>query len=97
MKNAVTIQTSNTALQPVIDYCQQHRGSTMEIRRRFCRATGREWPKNTIMRWLHRDPDRRIEPLFGSGLLLLHIGREVMRQGVTKKDQRSNPKDVATG
>ena len=78
MKDAATQRISDKALEPLIKYCAAHRGTITKIREVFNKRTGKEWNRDNFERWLNPDRNKRIQPLFGTGLLLSEIGRKVI-------------------
>src|SRR3989442_3337359 len=58
------------AMQPVIDAAHDRRGFVPELARKLTERTGQKFWETDVYRWLHADPERRTEPLFGLGLLI---------------------------
>lgn len=62
---------SDKALKPIIDYCQSHRGSLTRLAEIMTRiAKGAVFHRQVIETWVHPDPSRRTQPLYGTALLL---------------------------
>lgn len=77
------------ALQPIIDFCAQNPGTQALIRAELDRQTGLRWDRINIMRWLHPDPEKRVEPGLGAGLLLVEAGHEVVARERRKQKRRA--------
>ena len=54
------------------------RGVITEVAKQLKRRTGRKVRLQTVAAWLHEDPERRQQPRFGVGLLLVQIGKEII-------------------
>lgn len=80
MKDKVTTKRANAELEPLITFAAENRGTIAEVRRRLDKATKKQWDPDIVANWLHKDPKKRTMPLFGVGLLLVEIGREIMAE-----------------
>lgn len=80
MKDPVTQKISDKALMPVIRFCAANRGTISRIREEFNKRTKKEWRRDNFERWLNPSPEKRIQPLFGTGILLVEIGSKVIQQ-----------------
>jgi hypothetical protein len=85
-----TTSITNKAFQPLIDFCHANRGAITRLKKRFDHVTGREWRRHNFERWLHPDPDSRVEPSYGSGVLLVAIGKEIMENQSEARHKRSS-------
>ena len=75
---AVTFGIYCQAVQPLIDWCAEHPGAKTQIRIAMERQAGRSIRKENITRWMAADVVKRVEPSYGSGVLLLRIGATLM-------------------
>ncbi len=60
-------QAWRAAVQPIVDYCERHRGARSEI----ARLLNGSMPQPRVSEYLSADPERRVHPSLGAGLLLL--------------------------
>jgi hypothetical protein len=80
MKHPLTSRLSNEQIGPLARFVRSQKGGLTEITRRLYSATGKRWNRASIEDWLHPKPNRRTQPLFGSGLLLVKICREYQEE-----------------
>ncbi len=78
MKNTKTL--AHTALKPLIDYRNENRGAVTDITNRYNAGLDAQVSRTTIERWLHPEPDKRTEPLFGAGLRLIEVWHNIERE-----------------
>ena len=72
----------------VIAWVRDRYGAAEALRSAYERALGRPFPRDTMDRWLHPDPAKRTQPLYGSGKLFLAVAGTVMAEwdkGETQK------------
>ena len=87
MKSDITIYLSQKEITPVIKFCASNRGAIARIHELYQKALGKPISRVNIERWLNKDPARRIQPLHGSGMLLLNVANKVMAMDRGKIDQ----------
>jgi hypothetical protein len=75
-----TTARANRALQHIIKYCAENRGTMTDIQREFNRRTKQDLGHLPFVRWLHQDPAKRTEPLLGTGLLLIEVGNKIIEK-----------------
>ena len=77
MKKAAK-QRANEFLQPVIDDVNgpDSYGAKSELTEDLENVTGEPVGRHKIERWLHPDPERRVQPGLGSGLLLVETWKK---------------------
>lgn len=90
MKNPFTRKVARNQLETIIKFCEQNHGAVAEIRREYERQTGTSVGREALQKWLASDPAKWAEPLFGSGIMVVKVGNEVMRRWKTlKKSEKS--------
>lgn len=67
------------ALQPLVDHCNATVGSKVELAKRMSDALGYHIHRQIAEGWTHPDPIRRVEPKLGQGIVLLHVGADMMK------------------
>lgn len=80
MKDKQSTKVANQKLEPLIRLVHGRRGLVGEVQARLTRRTRKQWRYENLSRWLHPDPARRTQPLFGVGLLLVEIGEELAKE-----------------
>jgi len=61
-------------LKPIMERAREERGFVSRLTSEMnllSRGSGKEWSRQEIERWLGKDPTRRVEPSYSSGLLLM--------------------------
>jgi hypothetical protein len=86
----LTKELASEALAPLIRHAQQNPGTVTKLATRLMEETGTKQYRQNVGDWLHADPELRIEPRFGMGLLLLRLWATELRNG--SKKQRKQPK-----
>lgn len=89
-----TTSVSNVALGFVIDHASKNRGTAKALRERMSQALGKPVHRQIVEGWLHADPDRRVEPKLGLGLILMReasllINGEVKPLDIVKTIKRA--------
>ena len=69
----LTKRRAGEALRPLIEYVQNNTGASQQIAAHLTRLTGTKQYRQNVEEWLHADQDRRTEPRFGMGLLLMDL------------------------
>ena len=69
----------HAAVQPIVDYCERNRGARSEIARLLKGAM----PQPRVSEYLSADPERRVHPSLGAGLLLLRAFEAVKQRWKT--------------
>lgn len=72
-----SIEIADRVLAPLGAWINSHRGATPELIIRFYLRTGRKISRQTLWRWFHADPARRMEPSLGNGLMAIRLIREM--------------------
>jgi hypothetical protein len=80
MKGVMTSRIWDKEVEPIIRFCEQHRGTVVKIQAAFEKAAKRKVNRQIVERWLHSDPDRRNEPLYGNGVLLIRVAKDVIER-----------------
>jgi hypothetical protein len=75
-----SVKVANKQLAPLIKFAHNNRGTKNKLVKILSRRCGRQIHRENLDRWLHIDPAKRTQPLFGVGLLLVEIGDEYMRE-----------------
>jgi hypothetical protein len=88
----LTKQLASEALEPLIRHAQKNPGTVTKLATRIMEETGTKQYRQNVGDWLHADPELRIEPRFGMGLLLLRLWATELRDGVAAKKRRKQPK-----
>lgn len=61
----------NREIEPLIKEVAKHRGIVLEICRQFSKSAKRPIHRQTVDGWLHVDRERRLEPGYGNGRILI--------------------------
>lgn len=83
-----TEQASFNGLKTLIEFAQQNKGSRStkgtinEVVERMTKLCGKPVHRNMVAKWLHPEADKRVEPLFGVGLMLQKIQTEICHGGI---------------
>lgn len=83
-----TEQAAYNALKTLITYAQQNKGSRNTkgtinlVTERLSELTGDKVHRQMVSKWLHPEHDKRIQPAFGTGLLLQKIQTEICHGGI---------------
>lgn len=87
-------EEANEALSALIEAVNGDFGAKTELAQKISAETGQEVPRQRIQLWLHPDPEKRVEPMLGMGLLLLRIGlgRKLTKQKQHKKQNAHDEK-----
>ena len=88
----LTKQLASEALEPLIRHAQQNPGTVTKLATRIMEETGTKQYRQNVGDWLHADPELRIEPRFGMGLLLLRLCEAELRNGEATTKQRKQAK-----
>lgn len=80
MKDPITLKAWTRDVEPIIQWCDAHRGSRTDIHTAFNRRTKKNWARHQIKQWLNSNPEARSQPLYGTGKLLLEVAAEVMSE-----------------
>lgn len=68
---------SSTALAPLIEYAKDADIKTA-LADALTEKTGKKVHRQQVAGWLNPDPEQRVEPVLGKGLLLISIGYRLM-------------------
>jgi hypothetical protein len=74
-----TNKVAPAAFLPLVKHAMAHRGSIKALAARLTRRTGKTVHRQMVEGWLNPDPDKRTEPLFGMGLVILDEGNALMK------------------
>lgn len=79
-------------LQGIIDFCAEpaNRGAKKRIREIVQKATNKKLDHRCVSMWLHKDAEKRIVPVWGTGNILLAAGEKVMEQ--MRREQKKGRK-----
>lgn len=64
---------SDRVIAPLAAWVHGHRGAMAEVIRRLGHFMGKPVQRKAVQRWLSLDPDERVEPSLGYGLVLMRI------------------------
>ena len=79
MKKVTAEGMWHAAVQPVVDFCERNRGARSEI----AGLLSGVMPQPRVSEYLSADPEKRVHPSLGAGLLLIRAF-EVVRNGRKK-------------
>jgi hypothetical protein len=82
MKSKPKTETRNVAiiaLDPLAEFCNANVGSKIDLANRMTDALGYKIHRQIAEGWVHPDPDKRVEPKLGQGIVLLLVGAEMMK------------------
>jgi len=80
-----SVEASNKKLQPLIEWAAANSGKSGKpgafpiIAEAMSKKLGRAVKRQLVSCWLHSDPAKRKQPLFGTGLLLVETGEELLK------------------
>lgn len=88
MKKQTPSEFGAAKLKPLIEYVHiyENRGTILELAKILSDKTGEKIYRQYVENWLHPDPEKRIEPKLGIGLLLIEEGNRLI--GALKNKQR---------
>lgn len=86
MKDVVTTRVANRELEPIIRHVRAKKGGVVRMLKALNRRTRKNWQRANLERWLATDPEKRIQPLFGVGLLLVQIGKAIIAEDKGAKE-----------
>lgn len=66
---------SDRVIAPLAAWVDAHRGAAVEVTRRVSSFLGKKINRQQVARWIAMDPDKRVEPTFGNGLVLVRVIR----------------------
>lgn len=69
-----TTHVSETALAPLIKYCNENPGAKSELALKMTEAVGYTIQRQVVEGWMHKDPEKRVEPKLGMGIVLMRVG-----------------------
>ena len=78
------------ALDPLVEFCNSNVGSKIELAERMTDALGYKIHRQIAEGWTHSDPARRVEPKLGQGIVLMHVGNQMMKAHKKKVSSRLN-------
>lgn len=84
MKDSVTTNFANRQLDPVVKYVRSTRGGVLRMLAILNRRTKKKWVRSNLERWLAVEPEKRTQPLFGVGLLLIEIADKMKQEDQAK-------------
>ena len=67
-------------LAPIRAWAHANHGMVKTIADRLSTLTGKPVMRQTVGRWLHKDPDKRQQPSYGFGLLLEDVVRDLQEE-----------------
>lgn len=83
-------ELSHENLQPLIDWCEANKSKggfgpdrksgIAEVMRRFTEITGETPTRTEFQRWLRPAKADRVQPRFGTGLILVRIHKEITEE-----------------
>jgi hypothetical protein len=79
-KKPTSSERTNAAFAQMIDYCSKNYGAKSELVRRYVAKTSGCGHRALVERWLTPDASKRIEPHFGSGVMLLEAFEEMLKE-----------------
>jgi len=88
----LTKQLASEALTPLIRHAQRNPGTVAKLATRLMELTGAKQYRQNVGDWLHADPELRIEPRFGMGLLLMRLWETELMDGEAKKPRKQAKK-----
>jgi len=80
MKDPQTTLVANRKLEPVIKYVRSTPGGVLRMLAILNKRTKKKWVRSNLERWLASDPEKRTQPLFGIGLLLIEIADKMKEE-----------------
>lgn len=69
-----TTKVSETALAELIIHCNANPGAKSELALKMTEAVGYTIQRQVVEGWMHKDPEKRVEPKLGMGIVLLRVG-----------------------
>lgn len=93
------------AIEPFAAFCNKTIGTKAELAERMTAVLGYKIHRQIAEGWVHPDPEKRVEPKLGQGLVLMHVaalmmkGRtrinlgHVVKKGLNGHAQKPSPHD----
>ena len=78
MKRDAAATEASDLLAPVIAWAQGNHGAVTKLADKMSELAGGEIHRQTLGRWLHKDPRQRSLPNLGHGLLLVKAYEELV-------------------
>jgi len=75
-----TAYISNRKFAPIAAWVSRHHGALAELARRLSKRTGKKIHYQYVQQLLHLDPEKRVEPSYGMGSLLIRIARQMKQE-----------------
>lgn len=73
-------EAADERLAPIRGWAHANHGAVKRIADRLTAKTGRDVMRQTVGRWLHKDPAKRQQPTYGFGLLLEEAVQELQAE-----------------
>jgi hypothetical protein len=80
MKTKTDTETATERLAPIRIWAHANHGAVKRIADRLSKKTGKAVMRQTIGRWLHKDPTKRQQPTYGFGILLEEAASEIQEE-----------------
>ena len=89
MKTAKTTTRQRwlAATEPAAKFCAIIPGAKAAILKRLNQITGKQWNRQQVESYLHRDPKKRQEPRHGTGLALVEAANHVISEHTEDKSR----------
>lgn len=89
MNASKTKLVADTALGPLIEHVNKTPGAKADLTRRMEAILGYEIARQVVEGWVHPEPDRRVEPKLGLGIILLRVASDMLDGGEHALDLRA--------
>lgn len=80
MKTKSDTKVAEERLTPIRLWAHANHGAVKRLSDRLSKLTGKAVMRQTVGRWLHKDPDARQQPSYGFGILLEQAATEIQEE-----------------
>jgi len=81
---------AQAALGNLIKFAEKNPGTVVAVTNLLTKKQGVKVHRQQVECWLHSNPEKRMQPRFGMGLLLVDAGDEVMAKTTAEKERKQD-------
>jgi hypothetical protein len=96
LKISTEEQRKLAVLEPIVAFAKDNRGFVSELTRRLARSCVTDRPISTmhVGAWLRADPEERVQPRLGMGLILIDAATKLMAEWPGRENGKGKTKDA---
>lgn len=80
------IEAADERLRPIRLWAHANHGTVKSIAEKLTAMTGRPVMRQTVGRWIHKDPAKRQQPTYGFGILLERAIQELQAEAAERQE-----------